>query len=367
MIDIFKNICLDNFVIAKERNKLGIVEGSSGLILCYAYLYILTKQNLFKDKLDILLDILSNNNYDNLSLGSGFGGGAWTISLIDKIGLIEDSDDWFVDVNELLSREFLFQIEQCNFDYFTGASGLLFYFINSKTNLHEENDKINIFINSVKKSISVNQKSKNCKRANINLGVPHGISGLILILLIVREKTLCKVDEIILDLIELLLSYRKSNNFYHFPSVIIDGEIRYSGIAWCYGDLSVSYAILKAGIILNNNLYKEIALGILYATLTRKDFRFENLSLCHGYTSVSIIYDQIHKLTGDMVFRDISIRMQKDSIKIFRHHYNEYMCSYSFSDYFRNASVFLGFPGFILSYLSWNKLIDNNWTKCLLL
>jgi hypothetical protein len=135
----------------------------------------------------------------------------------------------------------------------------------------------------------------------LNLGTPHGLTGIILLLLIVKEKGFDIDEEILNSMFEIIISFRFKENKKiecYFPSKVFkDGRCNKSGLAWCYGDLMIAYAMLKYGILYKNDYYIRYSKIILNDSFSKKMIHSENLILCHGYSSLSLIYNMIYKKT----------------------------------------------------------------------
>ncbi|MCC8145862.1 MAG: hypothetical protein LIO93_05360, partial [Bacteroidales bacterium] len=203
----------------------------------------------------------------------------------------------------------------------------------------------------------------------INLGVPHGITGILLLLLLIKEKNILNVDDQILKLAKLLLSFQRTDfDECSFPSKIVEGkEWMRSYISWCYGDLTTAYALLKTGILLDIKEYKELSLTILHKTIKREDYFHDSLVLCHGYVSNALIYNKIYELTQDKCFLNVTDNWKSLAKDLFEKQYNSFLERNEHNEFFEDSSLFYGFPGLFLAMMSWEKEIDLQWSNCLLL
>lgn len=254
----------------------GIVQGEAGLALCYFYLFKTTNKNCYFEKMHKILDNLIDHVKNDYSLGYGLTGLCWMVDLMKNE--IEGSEGWLGDANNILLKKTDILLQQGNLDFFQGAVGMLFYFLtqnNTTTYISLLENLLKIIDEKIRKNDWEIKSFRGDKWVfEINLGVPHGMNGILLFLLLIKEKNILKVDEQILKLAELLLSYQRTNpEKCYFPSKIVEGnEWLDSCIGWCYGDLTVGYALLKTGVLFNIKEYENISLSILRNTIDRDDY-----------------------------------------------------------------------------------------------
>jgi hypothetical protein len=385
------NICRKIILNFKANSKYnysdyGVVEGFSGLILAVLELYEKTKDDSLLDYLNELLDTYDEkiNIHD---FGYGSVGFLWILDIINKKGFIDNTNDYYNYLEPVLIYEFKKKIYANNVDYFDGAVGILFYFL-SKDNadLKILQSLVDQFVNRILKTIKEDgwykyelYKPTGKLRKVINYGVPHGITGIVLILLKIKEKNYRIDDNLIKEMVnylikgELIHFVEFKTVTHYFPTQLIfndSNKFSISGLAWCYGDLMAGYAILKAGKILKNDDYYNYAIKILENTLLQEYVHTQKLVLCHGYTSLSHIYIKIFQITGIDIFLQKADYWEKVAKKEFLDSYKQFQESGYLGDYFENPSLFFGFPGFILSVLKWekgNQSEKEDWLDCLLL
>ncbi len=330
-----------------DNEYCGLVQGNIGLLLCYAQEYICSHQEKYKNKMYALVEELLNNTIRFFSLGYGLAGVGWVFNLIRQFELFDNLDDWLDDFELELEGYYYMKLQNGDLDYFRGASGILFYFL-EKGNITKK--MINAYINCLlerDRSICPSYYIEG-DRTNINLGIPHGITGVILVLLLLKENGEKAVDSLINDLLNELLSYKRIDKSYHFPAIVSQKKELPSGLAWCYGDLMISYALLKAGILLNNNKYSQIVEPVLQSLIIREDCP-KKLTLCHGYVSTALVFERMYKMTNISSLRRAGKKWQDKAVFEFTQRYKLYVLHKKYADYFENASLFYGFSGFLLS------------------
>lgn len=325
----------------------GIVKGYLGTLLCCVNLYLETKERKYQKEIYKQIDYLLDLPIKYFSLGYGLAGLAWVISLIKKFNFFDNAEEWLHGYNTILKKYYYLMLNSKDLDYFRGASGLLFYFLGRKS---LPQTMISLFIDCLyerKQGIAPSYYIER-NRSNINLGTPHGITGIVLILLLIKEKGNKYVDILLHELLNELLSFRRENCAYYFPGTVSEEGESESGLAWCYGDLMATYAILKAGLLLNNRKYTDLAQSIIKKLIIREDCS-DKLVLCHGYTSTSMILGKMYVLTNNKALYTASIKWQKLSIEAFQLRLKNYQTNREHAEYFQNQSLFYGFPGILLS------------------
>lgn len=341
------NLHLKSLTIQSEDCS-GIVHGISGVLMCTIQDFVNTKEIKSKNQIYDLIDELTSQPIDKLSFGYGLTGLAWIISISKKYNLFENIDAWLEEYNVVLEKYYYYMLYQKNLDYFKGASGILFYFLEAgylrKKLVDAFLDCLQERENGIPPSYYIERN-----RSHINLGTPHGLNGVILILLRLKEHGEEATDTLIINLLDEFLSYKKDGYPYHFPGAVSEKEESGTGLAWCYGDLMASYALLKAGLLLHKEKYTNLAQPILTDLIHREDCS-DKLVLCHGYTSTSMVLRKMHELTNNKSLLNASTKWQKLAIETFNYKYKMYQEKGLYSSYFENRSLFYGFSGILLSF-----------------
>ena len=370
--DYFDALCAKQ--IENKQKNIGIVQGSAGLALCCAHYYTITQDGKYYQWMEKLLLDASDNSNRNFSLGYGLAGFAWSIKQIAELDLLEGVNDWISAINTQLIAGFVIRARQRDVDFFSGLAGILHYFLLTGS-IPKIEDFANAFIEIIDKMIKSNDfrkvgyDSEGNQLKVINLGIPHGIAGWVLLLLIIKEKNIHDTSSQINSLVNALLSYRHSKDkSCVFPSIIFENEIVDAHhIGWCYGDLVTSYTLLKAAYALDRKDLEELAFEIIDRTLNRTDIDVDELNLCHGYISVSVLFQKLYNLTGQARFDELSKKWHSQAEEVFKKGYAEYQETGKHSEYFEETSLFMGFPAFFLSMLQQEGKIDDKWCNCLML
>ena len=358
------------------NNKLGMVDGSIGELAALLYIQKLSKSqealDLFSDRLSAII----GSPIHNYSLGYGLASLGWLINLIQQENLsteaIADIDT--EEINAILERKLYLMIDARNFDYFKGSLGLLYYLSQIDNEQDYFNRTAKYFVNEIEQCLkerydfSILRSYAGVRERVINIGTPHGLTGILLILLIIREKRadLCP-DNTILNFAEIIISHKfgESKRSFFPAFVHLDGKKESSGIAWCYGDLMIAYALFKTNKLLDRHEYFNLASEILKNIFRRLDFSATELCLCHGLPSLYYIFKGLYNLsqiaecksTAEKIYQKLEQQFFQKSDKL-KDDEEDYL--------FKKSSLFYGYSATLLTIL--NK--DNpkaNWQSCLLL
>lgn len=309
---IANNIISEN----REPANFSFFNGLGGQVLflfLYAYLYDDSNIRIkAEDKLCKSFDLINSSNSLSVNYCDGVTGLFYCVNCLQSLNLISTSEfEYDLDWDKIIYGKSLEFMQEGNYEYFYGYGGLLFY-LNSriKNNIVCKELIYNVLV-EIRTRLFINDYclvSKYTKK--IDMGIAHGVSGLILIL--------CKIANqgFFLNIIYDILSYtqrfflqfliQKDNQECRFPKYYINNHFfEKSRHGWCYGDLSCSIAMLNTSSVLNDS-FGEKALEILKFTAS-KNLETEvslpiNMGLCHGKCGLAFIYQYLFDLTHDVLF-----------------------------------------------------------------
>jgi lantibiotic modifying enzyme len=134
-----------------------------------------------------------------------------------------------------------------------------------------------------------------------NLGVAHGVPGIVPIL---AEAVVAGLDaEALLEQsVGWLLANRlPAENPSSFAYSVAEGiESRPTRVAWCYGDLGASAALLTTARLVGNRKWEEAAVevGRKVAARAVSDAGVIDAGLCHGGLGNAHLYNRLYQATG---------------------------------------------------------------------
>jgi len=145
-----------------------------------------------------------------------------------------------------------------------------------------------------------------------NFGMAHGIPGILSFLSQVYNRGIrqSEIEEMIISSISFILQneYKESSAF-SYPTIIDvkQNEIKqpYSRLAWCYGDLCISNALIHCGKTLQNKSWQKKGIEIALKTTLRttENSGCIDSSFCHGTIGLVHQYNRLYKCTNNEYFR----------------------------------------------------------------
>lgn len=354
-------------------NKLGLVTGSLGIGVCYYYSWLLTHDDFFLNAFTKTVYSSLKNSKSGSSLGSGLASLFWLNGLCPETKLLSNTQS---DKLAISLCDYMLRMLDCgNYSLFKGACGICLGFLQMKDN--SQSRAISAFVDKtesfLQKDDAFQEKRKNGDRIDTVtfIGCPHGITGLLLLCLRIRESSHLVTDGLLISIARRLLGFCHDDmGSKHFPHSItgqstIEREFL-PWVCWSYGDLMSSYAFLKLGILLDNPEYTRFGHSLLLSTIDRKDcFNKYDLGLCCGLSSIPIVYNAAYLLTNEDVFLNASRTWKEDMDNLFFDKWNGLGDSLKNQE-IKNPSLYYGVPGAILTDLLFACGVSD-WTSALLL
>ena len=377
-----------------KASTFNLMGGKIGHALFFYYYYKYTKQKIFLEK---CIDIISEkinifNQFENsnifFSFADGLSGFGWLLDHFNRNGEIDfENNDFFSKLSDVLFKKMKHLLDTNDFDYLYGATGICWYFI--KTNHQNINDeKIKYYLDCMQNKATYigntccwkKNNEDNADLKEINLGLAHGIPAIMIILSEISKIESLKIEalRILKPAIYFLADYKQDNLLYgsFYPYVYDFHDLKIinpnnkSRLAWCYGDLSVSWALLKGGIACNDEKIVDFAKEIILSCTKRRDIKEElvlDAIVCHGYAGIALLFKKFlidihHVEIEDAAKFWLSTTLSNNNTFQKYLRYNTYL-----NDYQENHSLLNGIAGIglvLLSFISENEIY---WDECLLL
>ena len=145
-----------------------------------------------------------------------------------------------------------------------------------------------------------------------DLGIAHGIAGVIALL-----SQLCALDcaaaharPLLEGAVAWLLAQQlPATAPSRFPTwVQPDGVRPPSRLAWCYGDLGIAVALLRAARLVQEPTWEAAASQLAQATAQRAQAQedVQDTGLCHGFASIAHLFNRLYQATGDEHFAEVA-------------------------------------------------------------
>lgn len=133
----------------------------------------------------------------------------------------------------------------------------------------------------------------------MNLGIPHGVPGILLFLNCILKQYpeySNRANKLLIKGSEFLISIRTDKNsvslYNYFYPRDLNGS-KATRLAWCYGDLCAGMALLYTGITTKNKRLVKISNDIFLHTTNRvslKQSSIKDCGLCHGTSGLILMY-----------------------------------------------------------------------------
>lgn len=143
-----------------------------------------------------------------------------------------------------------------------------------------------------------------------NLGIAHGVPGVISFLSAARDLVDDgRAEDLLEGAVRWVLSQEQSSGALRFPTwVTPDGVAVQSRLGWCYGDLGVACALLRAAESTGNLEWRKRGIAAAERCLEHLAVAdFDDVCLCHGLSGIGHSLNRIHQATGDDRFRQGAI------------------------------------------------------------
>lgn len=359
--------------IEVANNHIGIASGRIGAVISGCYFYRVTGDlSFYNNSIDLLnrdIAFIGNSPLKtNPDISSGTCGLAWGINLLQRGGFFEGNEvqNTLNTLDELLINEFLLYLTQGEFDYLLGMGGITFYFIHRP----KSGQKImEWYVDAVAKYLSV-LGSIDVPVCEINLGVAHGLTGILLLLLRIRERNNIPTDLALRACMAQIIRCANPLNkhSYVFPAAVDANRTHLgrSGLSWSYGDLITSYSMLKYAQALGDNEINALAIQVLKSSLNRTDWAKNSLTICDGPVSIFHILRRIRQLVPECISTEMLGIYFESAKHAFTETYRQF-CMHNYNQhFFEDASLLYGYSGALLSLAAIEFGDHLQWDECML-
>lgn len=314
-----------------HSSDVSLMYGKFGSALFYAYLYRYSADKAHYETFDSLLDEsfqLMSGMDAQLSFGRGHAGFAWCLQHLALSGFLDaDIDEMVTDVSDKLYALTDYFLEKGDYDYLLGGLGPAVYLLE-----RAKAGNIDLFLKKVVTHLEALafcddggdyfwEQVLHDAPPRINLGIAHGIPGLLVILS--KCYRLGIEPEICSRLIDGGYAFLMKSKMKDAPSCyafsIQDGHFEGSTpLRWCYGDLGISIAFLTVGQNMGRSEWQEegIRLGLSCAARLQKELpTLADAHFCHGSAGVGHVLTRLYHHTGLDAFRDGALFCLKDTLR----------------------------------------------------
>jgi lantibiotic biosynthesis protein len=298
-----------------------------GKVACIWYEYYTWKGNGKRKHLETLniyieevFDDINNDNpkFFGSSLSSGAAGFCYVVTLLNKATIIDlNLNEDLADLEEYLYKSALELIKEHKLDFWHGAYGIVFYFLERLDN-ELIRKRTEILLEKIIETINESGVEYWFPNVNspedadfINFSLSHGQASFLIILMDAYQKGLCKdiIPEIIRKGTDYILTFQQTpdlnkKQYSFFPKAFNKktNSPEYSNrLAICYGDLNIVLLLYRAGDFLSDPHLKKTADLIGLSSLLRQSEEATLISdpfVCHGSAGLAQFYKTLHRLSG---------------------------------------------------------------------
>ena len=138
----------------------------------------------------------------------------------------------------------------------------------------------------------------------INLGLAHGNPGVIAILAryIAAGIEVERARSLLEGAVAYLRSAAQPKVGNRYPAWLpAQHQEPVSRVAWCYGDLGVSVAVMSAALVTGRDDWRTEALSLAHGMAARsfESSQVVDTGLCHGSAGVAHLFNRLYQATGD--------------------------------------------------------------------
>ncbi|HKW00064.1 MAG TPA: lanthionine synthetase C family protein [Vicinamibacterales bacterium] len=272
-------------------------------------------------------------------LFGGLAGVGWTIQhVMDMTRRAGDPLQSDADELEEIDAVLIHYLEQTNwsgsFDLINGLVGIGVYFL-ERPDRDLSRRAVSLIVRHLEKMSEAHpegiawlspprENHGERSTAHYNLGVAHGVPGVIAFLGLVHQRNV--ENEIATRLLHGALAWLRSSERpasaeTRFGSWVEPGGYQpESRVGWCYGDLGIGLVVLNTSLRANDHGSHAWALGLLERCLEWPvdHYSVRDSALCHGALGVAHIFNRVYQSTHDLRFRQAANAWYERSIALRR-------------------------------------------------
>lgn len=337
-----------------------------------------------------LKDDIECGKVRDLSMFSGYAGIGLCIESLSKNGTRYER--FIKGINEIISETFekyiedLYKAKFCfmrDYDIISGVSGILSYTLN-QNELGRINEEIKNYLIFRCQDISLEKESvpgfyipmenqfleedkKVFKNGNFNLGMAHGIPGILVSLCkIYSRKREDKIEKAIRKCADFLVRFLDETEVrwgaYVSFEAYCEGKIKsvVTRDAWCYGTPGVSYALYIAGRSTKEERYKDIAIRAMLS-VTKNLQGIYSPTFCHGFAGVAYIFLRFYQMTNIKEFQIFAEFLKNE---IWKYYNQTYPVGFRNIEHLQSTDqigLLSGVSGILLVLLAFEDIHKTRW------
>lgn len=368
---------LDEFLLDPKlqtaTKPVGIVDGPYGVWLLEYYKFLNGMSDIIYDhlrsKMNRMTRLYNESSDYTFSLGHGLVGFLWTMKCIihdpgiyNKIIL----KDYLIP---MIEEECLRMIRSQNYDLFTGAHGLLMYLVSiDSLQPHVYASYVQGLEEKLFGNDTLSFHAEQLPQEGYS-GVFQGVTGMILMLSrLYQYRPSTRSRKLIQRVIPAVVKVDWSSENHTNPNPFANDFPTDPGImAENLPQLGMGYALVKAGVVLNNRGYSDAGFQLLNDMHHRQEYDIDNLSICYGAPNMAYIYHKLWKFTGFERFHTVRNKWIDHIHELWHASDKVRIHSTIPHDPTQIPSLTHGFAGPRLALLSMQGKIGDQWDEWMLL
>lgn len=255
-------------------------------------------------------------------LYQGFAGVAWAVNHLHRLGVLDDAGDLLDAVDEAALDWLQQGASSMLCELIAGLAGIGVYglarahtpggrkitqrVVDALAATAVEHQGHRTWFNPPENSSELTRHA--APQGCFNLGLSHGVPGAVAFLSKAAARGFSGAAALAHDAGEWLLRQRRryANGSVFAAQFLNDPETESEGsrLAWCYGDLGVSAALMVSARALRRADWEASAREIAAAAARREGARVMDGGLCHGAFGNAHLFHRFYRATGDAVFAD---------------------------------------------------------------
>lgn len=362
-------------------NRIGVLNGLSGIALFYNCLVQIYNNEEYQEKLIVIIEKINDIISQDTCLPtfcSGLAGYGWTLLKISK-KIIDIDESYFYSLDRILAQELSQYAIEDDYDFLHGSTGIAMYFIDrykyskddfiKKVLFDFSNDLINKITTNLEVVLIRKDSADDCNY--IYFGLAHGVAGLINFLVYLQTNFREPIDSLG-ESIRICIDYLKkfedinkeSNQSYPNHFLIENRTFAKSRLAWCQGDLGIGNSLYNAGLLLDDIKLKEEGIKLIKATqkITLNDSGVKDFGICHGSTGILLQYF-LASTKNENSYEDVISKwfevLKKQTVDFSR------FLAMDNRGYLNETNVLEGSAGLGLVILTLDNKIKLDWLSCL--
>lgn len=222
-----------------------------------------------------------------------------------------EPNKFFSDVDAIMLRKMRFELARKNIGGFlNGALGYGLYFLQrSRYDRKNTEPVVEELIRGI--LYTARYTAEGCywksgpysEQESIYLSSPNGSAAVILFLAKAVEMGLCparRLQEVVFDAISFIQSHGVRNEHYQYVDIV--QEPRQSRLALCFGDMGIAYAMLRAGMALNNQGWYQEGVTLFKKCASRREESqtgVQDAGIIFGASGLALMFDRVSQITQE--------------------------------------------------------------------